>query len=85
MQIEYSKKFQKQFKKCPKKIKKKCIDNLAVFSEDPSHPLLRKHALIGKYRGCYSINLGGDWRIIFDEDKEGIFVLAIGTHSQLYK
>ncbi len=45
------------------------------------------HKLNWKYNEYYSINLTGDYRIIFNIDnKESfIYLLDIWTHSQLYK
>ena len=86
MRITYSKKFSKQLKKSPKKIQKVFLERLELFIADPSNPLLRNHALSGNFIGRYSINLSGDWRLVYRKDgDEEITLLAIGTHSQLYK
>lgn len=49
-------------------------------------PMLRNHSLSGKYKGCRSINVSGDWRAIFREYKGGavIYFEMLGTHSELY-
>jgi len=86
MQIEYSKKFMKEFKKCPNAIKTNFKVKLQIFIDNRYHPILNNHPLFGKLKGCRSLNISGDWRAIFayiDNDKITYFV-AIGTHSQLY-
>jgi len=85
MEIKYSKRFLKQFKKCPKKIQEAFIKKQNLFIRDTNHPRLRNHSLSGKFKNFYSINITGDWRALYqkDDNKIIIFVL-IGTHSQLY-
>ena len=86
MQIEYSKKFIKEFKKCPNNIRDIFKVRLKIFIDNQNHPILNNHPLIGKLKGRRSINVNGDWRAIFKEIDSGqiIYFLAIGTHSQLY-
>lgn len=86
MQIEYSKKFVKEFKKCPVKIKNSLKTKLDVFIKDQYHPTLNNHPLNGKLKNYRSINITGDWRAIFEIIDNGriIYFVAIGTHSKLY-
>lgn len=86
MQIEYSKKFIKEFKKCPVKVKTNFQARLKIFINTPYNPILNNHPLIGKLRNYRSINVNGDWRAIFEEIDGGqiIYFVAICTHSQLY-
>jgi addiction module RelE/StbE family toxin len=86
VQTEYSKKFIKEFKKCPAGIREDFKLRLKIFIDNQYHPLLNNHPLQGKLKGCRSINITGDWRAIFEEIDEGQIVhfVAIGTHSQLY-
>lgn len=85
MNIFYSKKFDKMFKKCPQEIKSKFIERLELFNEDKYSSILNNHALSGKLKGLRSINISGDYRAILKEQPDGILLIAIGTHSQLYK
>lgn len=86
MRIEYSKKFIKEFQKCPTQIKTNFKARLEIFLADSYQPILNNHPLIGKLNNCRSINITGDWRAIFTEIDDGqiIYFVAIGTHSQLY-
>lgn len=87
MVISARKKFRKNFKKVPAKIRLAFAQRVDIFRANPLHPLLNNHALDGKYFGFRSINITGDWRAIFREDGNYKFVTfeTIGTHSQLYK
>ena len=85
MEIKYSKKFLKQFRKSPSKVQKAFLDKQDIFSEDKNHPILRNHRLSGKFKNLRSINVTGDWRALYEEHDEEIVIFAlIGTHSQLY-
>jgi len=86
MQIEYSKKFIKEFKKCPSKIKTSFKNKLKILIKDQCNTVLNNHSLSGKLKKYRSININGNWRAIFQEikDEDVIYFVAIGTHSQLY-
>lgn len=86
MQIEYSKRFIKDFNKCPKNIKDYFKIRLSIFIDNQFNPILNNHALSGKLKNFRSININSDWRAIFEEleNKNIIYFVAIGTHSQLY-
>lgn len=87
MKIAYSRRFIKEFKRCPKKIQIAFKERLELFVANQSHPLLNNHVLIGEWRRCHSINITGDWRALYQELEGGelIFFIILGTHSQLYK
>jgi len=86
MQIEYSKKFIKEFRKCPNDIKKSLKEKLNIFIVDKYDSRLNNHPLSGRLNKYRSININSDWRAIFEELNKGeiIYFVAIGTHSQLY-
>lgn len=85
MEIQYSSKFKKQYKKLPKKIREQFRDRLTLFVENQHHPQLRVHKLSGNFEDLWSINISGDIRAIFDKhEKEIILFIAIGSHSELY-
>ena len=85
MEIEYSRRFIKDFKKIPSSIKKSCLGRIDLFAKDQYHPLLHNHRLEGKLKDFYSININADWRIIFQYiNKNKIYLVEIGTHSNLY-
>ncbi len=87
MQIRFSKDFSKKYDKVDWKIRNAVDERLDVFVKDKFHPLLNNHALSGEYEGCRSINITGNYRVIFKEEKNEdiILFLLLGTHTELYK
>ena len=88
--IDFSHKFDKQFKKAPLGIKEAFRERLEIFISNRYHPLLNNHQLTGKFKWHKSINVTGDWRVLFREyinstGQEVIVFVLLGTHSQLYK
>ena len=84
MIIRLHKNFKKQFNKLTKSQKSKFIERRDVFLRDEFNPILNNHALKGEYQGYRSISIGGDLRAIYRKSSEGIFFIAIGSHSRLY-
>jgi len=86
LDVIFSKKFEKQYLKLSKSTRLQFDIRYKIFLENPHADILRNHALIGEYKGYYSINITGDVRALFAlrGDKAIIFAF-IGTHSQLYK
>jgi addiction module RelE/StbE family toxin len=86
VQIELHKNFVKSYRKLPFKVQEKFKERKDLFLQDPFHPLLRNHALKGKYGGCRSVDITGDIRLIFTyrNDFTSVF-LEIGSHSELYE
>ena len=85
MQIQFSKKFEKQLKKQPNKVRNTLYRRLDIFLIDKYDPILNNHALQGRYLGLYSINITGDvWALYYEKDDTLIIFAFIGSHSQLY-
>ncbi len=86
MNVVFHRRFDKMAGKLTPKTKKKMVERITLFSQDPLHPTLRGHALHTPYKGSYSINITGDYRAIYEliDDQTALFT-HVGTHSQLYK
>ncbi len=85
MKVLTHKKFDKAFKKMPAYLHKKFAEQIDLIKNNPSDSRLNDHALSGEYSGCRSIDITGDWRVIYEQvDIQIIRLLIIGTHSQLY-
>lgn len=85
MELEYSPGFVKNFKKAPRNIQVAVRKRLAMFVHEPNHRLLRNHPLSGSYASYRSINVTGDWRVIYKPvGKKTAYLVAMGTHRQLY-
>jgi len=83
--IEFSKTFEKGFKKLTPSQKNRFYDRLSLFEQDPLSRILRNHALKGKWVGYRSIDIAGDLRALYYNDGEKIVIFAfIGSHSRLY-
>lgn len=87
--IDFSKKFDKQFKKSPLEIKIAFKKRIKIFIQNPLDPQLRNHPLRGILQSYKSINITGDWRALYSEfkEKEEIVIIfeMLGKHSKLYK
>jgi len=82
----FSKNFKKSFSKKDKFVQKKIRERIRLFREDPFNIVLNNHKLHGEYVGCSSINITGDFRVVFKYlDEFHIVFLDIGTHTELYK
>jgi len=87
MDVQFSRKFAKQYDLTPANVREAFHERLQLFLENVFHPILNNHALAGKWNGCRSINVTGDWRAVFQEreHKMLMYFVAIGTHSKLYR
>jgi len=75
----------KQLAKQPDKVQQAFYVRLRLFQENPYDPFIRKHALGGKLKGLYSINVTGDVRALYEILNDEIYLYQmIGSHSQLY-
>lgn len=85
MQIIFSKRFKKQYKKLPIKLQLQTKNRIELWQEQPSNPLLHLHQLGGELSKFYSINISGDLRALYEVVGEDIYLYEmLGTHSQLY-
>ncbi|MBI3485998.1 type II toxin-antitoxin system mRNA interferase toxin, RelE/StbE family [Candidatus Daviesbacteria bacterium] len=87
MKIRFGKKFRKQFQKAPVQIRNTFETRLKLFVQNPFNPILNNHSLTGKRSRYKSINVTGDWRAIYSEQKNEAIVIfeLLGTNSQLYR
>ncbi|MBA3679169.1 type II toxin-antitoxin system mRNA interferase toxin, RelE/StbE family [Candidatus Saccharibacteria bacterium] len=86
MNFRYHKNFKKQFLKLPKTKQTLCKQRIALFATNQDHPLLNRHSLKGAYKNYSSLSAGGDLRIIYYQvSSEEVELVAVGSHSQLYK
>lgn len=83
MDIVYSSKFTREYRKLPAKIKDIAEQQEALFREDPFNPKLETHKLKGKLSGFLSFSIGYKHRIIFEfaKDKKTVYFHAVGDHD----
>jgi addiction module RelE/StbE family toxin len=84
MNIRFHKNFKRAFKKQSTQIKSKFKEKFKIFENDQFHYSLNNHALSGKFKGLRSINITGDIRVHYEELFDGIILMDIGSHSELY-
>ena len=70
MEIIYSSKFAREYKKLPLKIKLLAEKQEKVFRKDPFDQRLKTHRLKGKFSDFYSFSIGYKYRIVFEFGKE---------------
>ena len=82
MQILYSSKFEKQYRKLSQDIKALAEEKEKVFRHSPFDVSLKTHKLHGKLNGYYSFSINGKYRIIFDFDEnKNVRFHYVGTHD----
>lgn len=87
MEINYSKRFIKNYKQRIKKgskLDKKFISRLNLFIKNPRNPILKNHKLVGKYSGYHAFSLTGDYRVVYKIRNNSIELYDVGTHNQVY-
>jgi len=78
--------FEKKFVKLHPKLKERVRERRDLFSQNPFHPLLNNHPLGGNRREQRSINVTGDWRLIYEPiNPDTVVFLDIDTHANLYR
>ena len=87
MRVNFSKRFSKKYNKAPLQVRHAFDSRLNIFILDKFNPVLNNHTLTGKYAGCRSINVTGDWRAIFQEleNRSIVYFATMDTHSNLYR
>lgn len=86
MQITKSKRFGKQYAKLSKKVQHQFDEKIILFVQEPKNALLNIHSLTGEFAGLLSFNVNADVRVMYEVQQNTIIILvAIGTHSHLYR
>lgn len=86
MRFVYTRAYKRQFKKLPREVQEKVIECLALFITNEAHPLLNNHSLRFEWSGYRSINVTGDYRLIFKKESRTLVRLEqVGTHGELYE
>ena len=79
--LERSKKL---FKKHPE-LREKVKFKLVTLQITPTHPGLELHKLIGKLNDVWAITIERNIRLAFLYVSEGILLISIGTHDEIYR
>lgn len=65
-------------------LEKKIKERLELLQDDPYAPLLKTHNLTGSLSGLQSFSISYEYRIVFKQDGDTIFLLNIGSHDEVY-
>ena len=85
MQVARSTRFKKNYRKLAAPIRARADRTILLFCNNPFEPILNNHPLHGEYRDRRSLDVTGDFRIVYREIVPGIALLInIGTHHELY-
>lgn len=88
MNVYYSQYFIKRYRKITKKnqqLKQSIKKVINQFIKSPRHPTLHLHKLKGKMVDDWSISVEANMRIIFTYIKDGILLVDIGSHDEVYR
>jgi addiction module RelE/StbE family toxin len=78
--------FAKKVRRLDGKIFAALKKRVLLLKSDPYHPLLDNHKLSGYRKHQRSINVTGDWRLIFEPyDENTVRLIDIDTHANLYE
>ena len=71
--------------KLPTNVKRALAERLQLFTLDPFNIILNNHALNGDKQPYRSINITGDYRLVYEQyDANMVRLIDIDTHSNLY-
>ncbi len=85
MEIYTHPRFDKQYKKLPKKVKLKAKEKEKIFRDNPFDVSLKTHTLHGKERELWSFWIDYHYRIKFSFiTEQSVLFLEVGLHS-IYK
>lgn len=83
MEVLYSSKFTKEYKRLPDNIKDIAETQENVFRKNPFDPKLKTHKLHGKLKEFLSFSIGFKYRIIFEfsKNKQIVYFHSVGDHA----
>lgn len=83
MDILYSSKFAKEYRRLPDEIKNIAEAQETFFRKNPFDPKLKTHKLKGKLKEFLSFSIGYRYRIIFEfsKDKKTAYFHSVGDHD----
>lgn len=82
MEIIYTSKFEREYKKLPNKIKLLAEKKEIVFRKNPFEQNLDTHKLHGRLKDFWSFSVGFKYRIIFEfAEKDSIHFHSVGNHD----
>ncbi len=88
IKLTFSKALERAYRKLIKPNPEKAIgilEKILLFQNNPQHPSLNTHKLIGNLSNLYAFKIEYDLRITFTWQSDAeIYVENIGTHDEVY-
>ena len=83
MDIIYTSKFEREYRKLPSKIKAEAEEKERIFRNDPFDPILKTHKLHGKLKDFSAFSINYKYRIIFEisDDKSFSYFHSVSDHD----
>ncbi len=83
MEIIYSQKFAKEYKKLSESVKRIAEIKEKIFRKNPFDPKLKTHRLKGRLKDFYSFSIDYKYRIIFEflKNKKVVYFHLVGKHD----
>ncbi len=83
MEIFYSSKFEKEFRRLPKNIQKRALEREQWFRENPFDSRLHTHPLTGSLDGNHAFSINDSYRIlfVFGDSRKTVTFLRAGNHD----
>lgn len=86
--LRFSSRFKKDFKRYRHDTKKLAVLNEIFRLLEEGHPIPKDynpHFLSGEYKGCMECHVGPDFLLIWrDEKTDVVYILRLGSHSELF-
>ena len=80
--ISYTSKFEKNFKRLDLTVKSKIKQRVEIFQTDSHDPRLKTHKLSGQLKDYYAFSINHSYRILFIfESSNSVTFIDVGTHS----
>ena len=77
--------FKRQWQKLPRGLQEKTEGRITLLMSDEFNERLNNHKLNPPYESYRSINITGDYRLVYKRiEKNTYYLRAVGTHHQLY-
>jgi len=82
MQIFFTSKFRKSYKKLTAELKNQARQKEKIFRKNPLDSKLKTHKLHGKYKNYWSFSISASYRIMFDFASENkVVFINVGDHD----
>lgn len=84
--IHPTKRFQRSYKKLPKKIREDFSDKIEVFQNNPFEKTLRTHKLRGSLGDSHAFCLKDGFRVLVNfSDEDVVLLVDVGNHDEYKK